>query len=76
MIQCFYFSHLLSILINPQDILKTNKNWNKSFSNQDLRSDFFENSNPNYGYCTLTCHQQLCTSQNIVVNSVIMAGNC
>ena len=32
--------------------------------------------NPNSCNCTLICHHKLCTTQDIILHGVIMAGNC
>lgn len=56
---CFYSPHFSSALVSPQDILKTSKHWNKSFSGQDMKSFFFKSGDPNSGHCTLTCHHKL-----------------
>ena len=74
-IRCFYLPYPSSFLVSSWDILKTGKRWNKDFSGQDMRSFFLQDGNPNFGNCTLTCHHRLCTSQKIVVEGVIIAGN-
>ena len=72
---CFYSPHLSSTLISPRDILKTSKRLKKDFCGQDMRSHFPIDGNPNFGNCTLTCHNQLRISQNIIVEGVIITGN-
>ena len=74
-IHCFYSSHLSSTLISPRDILKTAICWNKDFSRQDMRSFFFANGNLNLRNYILACHHCLRSSQDIVVEGVIIAGN-
>ena len=72
---CFYSPHLSSTLISPPDVLNTSKRWNKDFSGQDMRSFFLKDGDPNFGNWTLTCHHRLRTSQNIVVEGVIIINN-
>ena len=72
---CFYSPHISSTLVSHSDVLKTAKNWNKDFSNQDMRSFFFKDGNPNFEHYTLTCHRCLSTQLNIFVNGDIMAAN-
>ena len=74
-VRCFYSPHLSSTLISPRDILKTATCWNKDFSGQDMRYFYFADGNPNFGNSILTCHHCLHSSQNIVVEGVIIAGN-
>ena len=39
--------------------MKNAKNLNIEFSSHIMKSFFFENSNPDCGHCTLTCHHKI-----------------
>ena len=41
-----------------------------------MKTYFGPNGDPNFGRCTLTCHHALRRSQNIVIDGVVMNGNC
>ena len=75
-VRCFYSPHLSSTLVSPRDLLKISQNWQTSFSGQDMKTYFGPNGDPNFGRCTLTCHHAMRRSQNIVIDGVVMNGNC
>ena len=75
-VRCFYSPHLSSTLVSPRDILKTSKDWRNGFSGQDMKTYFGANYDPNFGWCTLTCHSNLCRSQNVSIDGIVMNGNC
>ena len=75
-VQCFYSPHLFPTLVSPCDILKTSMNWQNSFSGQDMKKYFGANGDSHFGGCCFTCHHKLSCSQNIVIDDIVMNGNC
>ena len=68
------YIHLIffSTLVSPYDILKRSKHWRNGFSSQYMKSYFGDDCDPNFGWCTLTCHSNIRCLQNITINGVVM----
>ena len=41
-----------------------------------MKTYFGANCDPNFGRYTFTCHSNLCWSQNITIDGIVMKGNC
>ena len=61
--------------VSSKNILKIAKNWNRGFTGQAMQSYFSEKFNVHCDSCTLTYHQKLQKSLNIVFNGVIKKRN-